>query len=369
MALYSLSKNTDSKYNYDIIVLHSDLTDSCIEKLDRSIVNRNNVSLRFFNVSNIYNYLSKERIFKRNHMTFAAYYRLFLSSILLNYEKVLYLDSDLLILKDVSELYNVELGNNLCAAVVDYAIAYMEFFRSDYNNITKYLNDVLGISDVKKYFNSGVLLLNLKSIRDENLEERLIEVARINDKYWHDQNVLNSVFKDRCLLLDQKWNYLWHVAPKENYSKIATDDLMKYEAAKRDPAIIHYATDKPYDNEKWEGSHPFWDYAFDTPFNHELLEKVFISSRNKADKRVEAIKKNNEALQKENKTLAEKNKTLFTDLQNTKNDNETLQKENKTLAEKNRSLQTNINTVSNSISYKVGRILTYIPRIIISLMR
>ncbi len=365
MCLYSLSQNCDPSLNYDIIILYSDLGNDCIKKLRQSIVDRPTISLRFFDVKEKCSFVSKEQLFTCRHITKTAYYRLFLGSILSKYEKILYLDCDLIILQDLSELYNTELGNNACAAVIDYGVSQIDAFRTDHEEVKRYLKDVLGITDVKTYFNSGVMLLNLKKIRDENIEKKLMEAAKRNNKYWHDQNVLNSVFKNNCVLLDYRWNYLWSAPGNKDYGKTDYNERQKYDLARKNPMIIHYATStKPFTNNTWEWGKQFWDYALKTPFKDELFDKIFTSLKQEYDARIESIRNDNNRIIEEKRRIEENNAALQEEIESIRNDNNRIIEEKRRIEENNAALQEENNIIKNSLSFKIGMSITIIPRFI-----
>ncbi len=349
VALYSLTKNSDPNTNYDIIVLHNNLSESHINKLNQSVIKIPSITIRFFNVNSVNTFSSVRQLFTTEYMTVTAYYRLFLSSFLVNYSKVLYLDCDILVLQNIDELYNTDLKDNMCAAVIDYGIANIDYFFEDSEDIKKYLKDILSIDNVRTYFNSGVLVLNLEKIRQNKLEEKMLEVAKINNKYFHDQNVLNSVLKNNCLLIDYKWNYLWTLPNCRNYDKTNHEEYQKYEAARKRPAIIHYtSTIKPYNNNVWEWHQIFWDYALETPFRDELIEKIFTSLNNNHDIKIQTIKKENSELKRLNEALSR--------------DNEIIQHNNSELEKQQIRLRTKYEKMKNSISFKIGSIITFIPR-------
>lgn len=109
-------------------------------------------------------------------------------------DKVLYLDGDILVRTDLSELYATDLEDNMVAAVIDSgSIYYKQKFTSQ----------------VEHYFNSGVMVLNLKQMRLENMTEVLIRTKQeLNDSNLMDQDVLNVVFDHRVKCLPIWYNFL-----------------------------------------------------------------------------------------------------------------------------------------------------------------
>ena len=115
VCLESLIKASSVNYNYDIWILDGGLTQIAQKKLQELIDGKRNFSLRYFDIR----YFNKRKLFTSNHASQANYYRLFIPKIFSKYSKILYLDCDLLINKDVSELYNTDLKGNILGAVLD----------------------------------------------------------------------------------------------------------------------------------------------------------------------------------------------------------------------------------------------------------
>ena len=117
------------------------------------------------------------------HISKAAYYRLLIPDILpVSIDKVLYLDSDLVVKSSLEELYNLEIAD--------------EYFLAAHG------------SRKKRFFNSGVMLLNLKKWREENLSERVIDFALNNESiliHW-DQTALNNIVGSDFLPIGIRWN-------------------------------------------------------------------------------------------------------------------------------------------------------------------
>src|SRR5690606_18465225 len=93
-------------------------------------------------------------------------------------------------------------------AVIDYFMSLL----SDQNEggspgIMEYMRSVLNIDSLESYFNSGVLVMDVQKLIARNAMPEFLEVARRNNKYFHDQNVLNSVLQGDVHFLDPGWNY------------------------------------------------------------------------------------------------------------------------------------------------------------------
>ena len=125
----------------------------------------------------------------------ACYLRLFTPSLLPNADKALYLDCDLIINGNLKELFDTNIDGFAVAAVRDATLSY---------NIVK---DYLGFDYWKDgYFNSGVLLMNLKFWRERNLQNLLFSYLSSHRVSLPDQDALNIILHGYVLWLHPKWN-------------------------------------------------------------------------------------------------------------------------------------------------------------------
>ena len=144
--------------------------------------------------------------------------KFFLTSILKDLDKVLYLDSDTIILKDLSKLYNTILFDNYVGAVEDWQTKW-----EDNSN--------------KRYFNNGVMLLNLKKMREDDIETKLINFKKKDKvKRFVTQDTFNSIMLNRVFYLPLKYNAF---APEYDYNKKAYPTQSR-RVFQKDVAIIHY---------------------------------------------------------------------------------------------------------------------------------
>ena len=169
-----------------------------------------------------------------NHMTFARY---FIPDFVTE-DKVLYLDSDLIVTDDLTDLFELDLDENYLAAA-----------RSCFG---------AGLG-----FNAGVLLINNKKWRSETIRQKLIELTEKEHENVKegDQSILNMLFKDQYSLLDDKYNFQIGFdagAAEKNHTFIFEITLTP------SPKILHYISpDKPWKQfsvgrlrEEW------WKYSF-----------------------------------------------------------------------------------------------------------
>ena len=150
-------------------------------------------------------------------LTFATLYRLFIPALpsLAACDRLLYLDTDMIVDVDLGELWDMNLGDALLGAVPDPCLcgALLRPVRTPKDQWAKDVarhNMGLGIP-MSRYFNAGVLLLDLATIRAEKLFEAATHMVLSEPRLVHpDQDALNKLFFARCMVLPQKFNYLLH---------------------------------------------------------------------------------------------------------------------------------------------------------------
>lgn len=157
---------------------------------------RENVDIEFVDL-NYYIQKVKDKLYTRDYYSKTTYFRLFLPNLYPQYDKVLYLDSDIVILDDIANLYNIDMGDNLVAAAPDDVIQFNEVFQT-------YVEKVVGVADYRRYFNAGVLLMNLHQLRRFKFQEKFIYLLdRIRFSVAQDQDYLNRLCKGRVKLFDR----------------------------------------------------------------------------------------------------------------------------------------------------------------------
>ena len=209
-----------------------------------------------------------------HHITHTAYLRLMAARLLPgSIDKVIYLDSDVLVLDDLTEMWDMDVADNYCLAATDIACPYIdarEIKDAKLQPAKPYLAAIspvanwkqLGIDGSANYFNSGVMVLNLKKWRAENIEQKLFDCLRKNSKFiwcW-DQYALNVVFAGKWGKLPLRWNQGAHVFkyPSIQHSPV---DSESFESMRDRPAIIHYTSEwKPWD---YESFHPLRETYFE----------------------------------------------------------------------------------------------------------
>lgn len=199
VAISSLLEHANKNYNYDIIVLTSGLKKENMEKV--KVYEREGVSIKFEDVRpKVKDIVEDLSLRLRDYYSVSIYYRLFIPSLYPEYKKAIYLDADIVLVDDISKMYNEDLNGYLVASVTDDVVNGHEAFR-------EYSEEMIGISP-EKYFNSGVLLMNLEEFRSEKIEEKFLHLlSKYNfDVICPDQDYLNFLCKGKVKYLDKGWD-------------------------------------------------------------------------------------------------------------------------------------------------------------------
>ncbi len=207
-----------------------------------------------------------------HHISHTAYLRLIADRWLPpDLDRVIYLDSDLLVCDSLTELWDLELRDHAVLAVPDVACPYVDARHGcpNYRKASPYMacltpvrnHRELGIAAHSLYFNSGVMVMNLRRWRSERLGDRLLDCLRDNrDHVWcWDQYALNVVLAGQWGRLPLRWNVGSHAF---EYPSIECSplDVDEFAASLQQPAIWHFTTEiKPW---HYHSRHPLREQFF-----------------------------------------------------------------------------------------------------------
>lgn len=268
VTLQSLIASSGGNYNYDLIILHENLSEDH-KRLLRSLTGgAANFSLRFYQMGYYcrkYN-ISGFPVFTK-HISTTAYYRMFAPLVFKNYERIVYLDSDLIVNADISELFFMPFEGKSLLAVVDYYINLAQSTGHD-QAFRKYAAETLGMEDLSNYFNSGVLVLNLKKMRGKDYLSKFLEFGKINNYRYHDQNILNAALQNDTRLISPSWNF-------QSDAKLDSPQTIRYYRPFGQIKIIHFITaKKPWKLINLPYADIWWRHARNTPCYERLLYQM-----------------------------------------------------------------------------------------------
>jgi lipopolysaccharide biosynthesis glycosyltransferase len=252
-AIISLIKNNPES-EFDIFIINSDIDRSNWEKL----VSLDRVGKHRFHDLKISDQLFEGMVLGY-HFKKQSYYRLLIPD-MIQTERVVYLDSDIVVTGKISDLYNEDLKDMYLAAVQEPG-----FTRSK----------ELEMSQESKYFNSGVLLMNLDLWRKDKIRDRVIEFIRKKKEIilFPDQDGMNAVINGRWKNIHPKYN-MQSAFYEYNEQELADIyGLKELKEAKSNPVIVHYTGSiKPwhfYSNHILRNR--YWYYRRKTPYKNDML--------------------------------------------------------------------------------------------------
>ena len=268
--IYSMLSNASSSYFYDVVVFERNILPSRKSMMTEFFSSFKNASVRFVDVSS---YIQEYNLVTNNeHISLETYYRFLIQELLPFYDKVLYLDSDLVIEGDVAELYRTKMGDNLIAAARD--IDYLGNLNMKNGDRMRYAKEVLKLRDPYGYFQAGVLVLNTKALRTFKNVDEWLSIASGSEFIYDDQDILNAYCQGRVVYLDNAWNVMNDCGGRiENVFSFAPAEVYDaYLSARRKPKVVHYAGfEKPWKTFRCDESERYWKCARQTPFYEELL--------------------------------------------------------------------------------------------------
>ncbi len=244
-ALNSAIKKSSNKRHYKAIILYKDL--SVDNRIILKAMATENFEIEFVEMQReleeITDKLSNRLRF--DCFTLTIYYRLFIPAMFPQYDKGIYIDSDIILNSDLAELFDTDIGDNYIGACTDLSI-------QEHPILVRYLEQAVGVGR-REYINSGVLLLNLKKLREVKLDEHFINLLCKYqfDSVAPDQDYINALCNGKIYYLDKEWN----VMPNNN------------QAILENPKLIHYNLySKPWCYDGIQYGEMFWKNVRQTKY-------------------------------------------------------------------------------------------------------
>ena len=258
------SKNT----NYDIFVFERDITEINKNKL-RRMLPKDNFSLTFINPTELF----KGVTLTVTHPYFKeeCYFRVAAPVILNQFERIIFTDLDLVFQADPLNLAHIDLKGNIIAACKEEAFSIVYNQNSKYgNSIKDYTNNVLKISP-ENYFNTGVVVFDVKRYNERNTFEKIIDLIKDNHFLYQEQCALNIECKEKIHTLCRTWNF------EINDTLLHNHEISNYVDDFENANIIHFfGSLKPWKDPSAEYAEIWWKYARKTPFYEEILTRLHI---------------------------------------------------------------------------------------------
>ncbi len=219
-AIASIVENSSEGEFLTFHILHNNtFLPENIEKLSELSPSRKNFKLNFIKVDD-----SEFKDFP-DYGHQPVWYRFKIPS-LINAEKVLYLDCDVIALASLGEFFDIAMDGLAMCAVKD--------------NIYRKLAKKYKLPPKQPYFNSGVVMMNCRYWREHKLESRFFDFIREDkSRAWLlDQNILNMLFGDKTKFVHLKYNFQY-VAPFA-FESCYIRDRKEYRQAAENPVVVHF---------------------------------------------------------------------------------------------------------------------------------
>lgn len=272
VVIASILHNHNKNCKYEINIVSEYISDENISLAKKQVAGYPNFSINFIMLEDF----DSSKFFLNSYMSVSTYYRFYIPQLFSDYDRILYLDSDLIVDADISDFACMDFENKLAICCSSPFIYNKILKRDDDVFPISYFKDVLKMPDPLEYFNAGVMLYNIKKMKEINITEIFFKaIEEIKKPILQDQDILNSVLSRNggVKLISKKYNMtrtfkitkrrLFLERWKERL-KISKKDNLFY--------IYHYVgKDKPWMEKRIDGL-LFDKYAKMSPLYHQIIE-------------------------------------------------------------------------------------------------
>lgn len=281
------TRNNDIFYHFYIIQENlTKLNRERILKLENTIKNCN---IEFIEIN------TNETKAMKNPMC----YRLKLASLLPNLDKIIYTDCDVTFLDSLEEIWDENLDEYYSGNCIDfksYKKRNIKYYKKIFHNYKNNFN----FNKYDIYYNSGFMIMNLKKIREDKIEEELINFIKMYPEIDEiDQNAINLILYDKIKPISFRWSFLISYYTTKKY-KIRNKKLIPdLKDSAKHPKMIHFVGNKKPTKIYKSIFHPFsygivnkykklfWDYVTMTDWKYknkyEIIYKFPLNFLNKED--------------------------------------------------------------------------------------
>lgn len=267
--LQSIIDNIKNEYVYDIIIL-----EKAIHKDKKNIISH--ITTKYQNVS--IRYIDPEYFIGNNGIVMEKskdYYKFIIPWLLPNYDKVLIIDCDTILLGDIAEIYNQDISDYLAGACKD--IMHLGMYNINENGYVDYVKEELKLHKPYEYFNTKIMLLNTDKIRNSFNIKDIFNKVKTNKYNELEQDLFNNLLNGKVKYFDYKYSIISEVdtfinsrieyAPKKENNA--------YRKAQTNPFVINFNNyPKPWSDPNIPYSYKWWEIARKTPFYEMILYRM-----------------------------------------------------------------------------------------------
>ena len=267
-AITSMLENANKNTFYDIYVLCTDtVTNESKNKLSELKKQYDKFSLSFIDMKDTFKDIPKTH----KYVNYVSAFKFLIPSLFPQFDKVLYLDTDVIVRTDLTELYSTDIKDNYVAGCLCLV-----------NHITcrDSISKETGIESMDYYINAGVILMNLKEIRQNKIDKQCIDMIG-SFKGSVDQHIMNKVCYGKIFFLPIKYNVSNSSIKifESGMGKIFYS-LQEIEQAYKNPAIFHWTGgNKPWQCYNLFLAHEWFRYFIKTPFKDMKLDRKYVKQK------------------------------------------------------------------------------------------
>lgn len=349
VTLTSLLVNARPNTNYEIYVLVSEEYPEAIRaKFDELVARYPGASIQYLVINDEFD----EVQVATPHVRIQTYFRLLIPSRLPHLDRVIYLDADVVVERDLTPLLRMVVDDKYIAGVS--AAGYQP------RSAERAAQD--GLPSYDQYVNAGVLLMNLAKMRRDGLEARFMELAE-QDLESDDQDVINIACYNAIRLLPPRFNFMTKYRPgnvDEFFAYTGTRQTWtqaEYQEAATSPVVIHYAdARKPWLDLSIDFADRWWRYAMLSPFAADIAADWLTDATDACHKKILDYRASLVTLRRERspRTIKKYQDAVVA---------------NAALERELRDARRTLRAVRRSRAFKIGLLVTALPRRVKSLVR
>jgi lipopolysaccharide biosynthesis glycosyltransferase len=275
VTVQSILEHSNPQREYRIYIFQRELTSETMEKIIAQAALYPHCRIEFLNVMPLFEKIPLRMRLSKKVLSKDAYARLLIPYIFTEYEKVIYIDSDTLVMTDIAELYDTDLQGKALGACVDHNVYDIRKYSPE--DVEKWTKEQslfkAGLFSYDKeylYFNSGVLIFDIQKFAEQVELEKMMRLSIFHSNFLedrlHDQDILNSLFNKNYYTLPMLWNFFWYTGKN-------TEKHFEYvETHWQEAKIVHFTNPQ---KKPWNSLYPaalgnyFREYATRIPLYAE----------------------------------------------------------------------------------------------------
>lgn len=278
--IQSLIDHACPEKNYDIIIFERDISPENKRLLLMLRDKEENISIRFYNPFSIFDMIDISSIEVADFPA-EVYCKILAPHILPQYPKLLVVDSDTLLQRDISKLFEMDIAPYPMGAALD--ITWHGCYKSNFvfsradMGLQDYCRSTLTMKDPLQYVNTGVLLFDSEKYRRELSLETVLHTAQ-GEMLFPEQDVLNLLMEGKIKFLNPAWNTLLPInhTISEAIARAPEEGRLAHQKAYEQPYLLHWAAKpKPWVCPDVVLGYEWWAVAQKTPFVGHIIARMF----------------------------------------------------------------------------------------------